>query len=151
MKSIKSFITFFLAGLFAITINSCKKYDEGGLISKTEENLKQTWILQKYLRNGADETSLLFIKDYEETYSGSDTYSRTYIDYDNKNVSENGTWKFDKEQKELNISGVSSMEITENTGSVSSSYYSIIKLNKSEFWYFYTNGSDRHEFHMTIK
>ena len=151
MKTIKLLPTLILAGLFAMTINSCKKYDEGGLISKTEKNLKQTWTLQKYLRNGTDETSLLYIKNYEETYSGSDSYSRTYIDKDNNNVSENGTWKFDKEQKKLNISGVSSMEITDKTGTVSSSYYNILKLDKSEFWYYYTNGSDRHEFHLAKK
>lgn len=151
MKTIKSFTTLVLAGLFAMTINSCKKYDEGGPISKTEKNLKQTWTLQKYLRNGADETSIVYIKNYEETYSGSDSYSRTYIDKDNKNVSESGTWKFDKEQKKLNISGVSSLEITDKTGTVSSSYYNILKLEKSEFWYYYTNGGDRHEFHLTKK
>lgn len=151
MKTIKSLTTFILAGLFAMTINGCKKYDEGGAISKTEKNLKQTWTLQKYLRNGTDETSLLYIKNYEETYSGSDSYSRTYTDKDNDNVSENGTWTFDKGQKKLNISGVGSMEITDETGTVSSSYYNILKLDKSEFWYYYTNGGDKHEFRLTKK
>lgn len=151
MKTIKSLTTLFLAGLFALTINSCKKYDDGGLIKKTEENLKKTWTLQKYLRNGADETSFLYIKNYEETYTGSDSYSRTYIDKDNKNVSENGTWKFDKGQKKLNISGVASIELTDKTGTVSSSYYNILKLDKNEFWYYYTNGGYRHEFHLTKK
>lgn len=151
MKTIKSLTTLILAGLIAITIYSCKKYDEGGLISKTENNLKQTWTLQKYLRNGTDETSLIYIKNYEEKYSGSDNYSRTYIDKDNKNVSENGTWKFDKGQKKLYISGVSSIEITDKTGTVSSSYYNILKLDKTEYWYYYTNGSDRHEFRLIKK
>lgn len=148
MKSITSLV---LAGLLAITLNSCKKYDEGGLVSRTEKNLEQTWTLQKYLCNGVDETSLLYIKNYEETYSGSDSYSRTYIDKDNENVSENGTWKFAKGQKKLNISGVSSIEITAKTGTLSSSYFNILKLDKSEFWYYYTNGGDRHEFHLTKK
>lgn len=151
MKTIKPLRTIFLAGLFALTINSCKKYDEGGLISKTEKNLEQTWALQKYLRNGTDETSLLYIKNYEEIYSGSDSYSRTYINKDNITVSENGTWKFDKEQKKINISGVGSMEITDKTGTVSSSYYNILKLDKNEFWYYFTNGGSRHEFHLAKK
>jgi len=151
MKTIKLLTTLVLAGLLVVTFSSCKKYDEGGLVSKTEKNLKETWTLQKYLRNGTDETSLLLIKNYEETYSGSDSYSRTYIDKDNNNKSENGTWKFDKEQKKLNISGVGSIEITDITGTVSSSYYNILKLDKSEFWYYYTNGGDRHEFHLSKK
>ncbi len=151
MKTIKSLTTLVLAGLFAITINSCKKYDEGGLISKTEKNLKQTWTLQKYLRNETDETSLLYIKNYEETYSGSDSYSRTYIDKKGDTKSENGTWKFDKEQKKLLISGVSSIDITDKTGTVSSSYYNILKLDKDEYWYYFENGGDRHEFRLTKK
>ncbi len=151
MKTLKPITTLVLSLLFVLTINRCKKYDEGGLISKTEKNLKQTWVLQKYLRNGADETSLLYINNYEETYSGTDSYSRTYLNKSNKNVSENGTWKFDKGQKRLAISGVSSMEITDKTGTVSSSYYHILKLDNSEFWYYYINGSDRHEFRLTKK
>lgn len=151
MKTIKSLTTLVLATLFAITINSCKKYNEGGLIGQTEKNLKQSWTLQKYLRNGTDETSVLYIKNYEETYSDGDSYSRTYIDKDNETASENGTWKFDRGQEKLNISGVASMEITDEAGTVSSSYYNILKLDKNEFWYYYTNGSDRHEFHLVRK
>jgi len=147
MKTIKLLTTFVLAGLFALTFSSCKKDDECGSIS----NLKQTWVLQKYLRNGVNETSLLYIKNYEETYSGSDSYSRTYIDKDNNTKSENGTWKCDKDQNKLNISGVGSIEITDIAGTVSSSYYNILKLDESEFWYYFTNGSDRHEFHLTKK
>jgi hypothetical protein len=146
MKTTKFLMTLILTGLFAITINSCKKYDEGGLISKTEENLKTSWKLEKYLRNATEETSLLYIKNYQETYSGSDSYSRTYIDKKGDTKSENGTWKFDKEQKKIHISGVSSIDITDKTGTVSSSYYNIIKLDKDEYWYYFENGGDRHEF-----
>ena len=149
MKTKKIIGLLLTIGLF--TTISCKKYDEGGLISKTEENLKTSWKLQKYLRNGTDETSLLYIKNYEETYSGNDSYSRTYIDKNNRTVSENGTWKFDKGQKKLNISGVSSIEITSRSGTISSSYYNILKLEKDEFWYYYTNGGDRHDFQLVKK
>ena len=148
----KKIIGLFLAfGLITAMISGCKKYEEGGLISKTEKNVKKGWKLEKYLRNATDETSLLYIKNYEETYSDNDSYSRTYIDKDNKTVSETGTWKFDKGQKKLNISGVSSIEITDKTGTVSSSYFNILKLDADEFWYYYTNGSDKHEFHLIKK
>lgn len=151
MKKTKSLMTIVLAGLLAISINSCTKFDEGGLISSTEKNLQKGWTLSKYLRNGSDETSLLLIKNYQENYADNGSYSRSYLDRKGDAKSETGTWKFDKDQKKLNISGVSSVEITVKAGTVSSSYYNIVKLDNSEFWYYFTNGADKHEFRLIKK
>lgn len=151
MKTIKIIGFVLTLGLVTFLLNGCKKYEEGGLVSKTEKNLTKTWKLQQYLRNGNDETSLLIISNYEETYVDNGVYSRTYIDSDNENESEVGTWAFVKDQKKLNISGVSSIDLTNQTGTVSSSHYNILKLDDSEFWYSYTNGGDIHEFHMVKK
>jgi hypothetical protein len=151
MKKTKSLLTIVLAGLIAISINSCSKFDEGGLISATEKNLQTGWALSKYLRNGVDETSLLLIKNYEESYADNGSYSRSYVDKKGQSKSETGTWKFDKGLKKLNISNVSSVEITLKAGTVSSSYYNIVKLDNSEFWYYFTNGADKHEFHLLKK
>lgn len=142
------------AGLIVVSVllmTSCKKYDEGGFVGKTEKNLVKSWKLEKYLRNSTDETSLLLISGYEETYSDNGSILRTYIDVDATTKTETGTWKFDKDQKKLNISGLSSVEITDATGTVTSSYYNVLKLDKDEFWYYYTNGSDKHEFHLIKK
>jgi len=144
-------MTIVLAGLLAISINSCTKFDEGGLISATEKNLQTGWALSKYLRNGTDETSLLLIKNYEESYADNGSYARSYVDKKGQSKSETGTWKFDKGQKKLNISNVSSVEITAKAGTVSSSYYNIVKLDNSEFWYYFTNGADKHEFRLLKK
>lgn len=151
MKSKKISGFLLIIGFMAAITCGCKKYDEGGLIRKTEKNLKTSWKLEKYLRNSTDETVLLLISNYEETYSDDEKYSRYYIDKDGNSKSETGTWKFDKEQKKLNISGVGSIEITDITGTVSSSYFNILKLETNEFWYYYTNGSDKHEFHLVKK
>ncbi len=151
MKTTKFLILIVLAGLFAISLNSCKKYDEGGLVRKTEKNLKKSWTISKYLRNTSDETSILLIKNYQETYADNGSYSRSYLDKKGDQKSETGTWEFEKDQKKLTISGVGSIEITEQTGTVSSSYYNILKLDADEFWYYYTNGGDRHEFHLIKK
>lgn len=154
MKKLKLLLTFILAGLVAITMNSCKKYESGGLVSKTEKRLtEQTWKLTKYLRNGNDETTTLFITNYEETYSGENggSYARSYVDENLDINSEIGSWTFDKDMERLIISGVSSLDINDLTGSVSSSYYNILKLDKNEFWYYFDNGGDRHEFRMIKK
>jgi hypothetical protein len=124
-------------------LSGCSKSND---LIDVEQNLKKTWKLQKYYRNGADETTLLLIKNYEETYAGSNTYSRSYLDKNNNPVSENGTWNYESSQKRLNISSVSSIELTVATGTVSSAYHTIIRLGKDEFWYYFINGSDRHEF-----
>jgi hypothetical protein len=142
------------AGLVVMSVllmTSCKKYDEGGFVRKTEKNLVKIWKLEKYIRNSTDETSLLFITGYEETYSDNGSIYRTYIEADGSIKSETGTWKFDKDQKKLYISGLGSVEITAATGTVSSSYYNVLKLDKDEFWYYYTNGSEKHEFHLIKK
>ncbi len=138
--------------LVCFIMSSCKKYDEGGFVYNTEKNLKTSWTLQKYLRNSVDETSYLKIKNYEETYADAESYIRSYIDEDGNKFAGVGKWSFDKQSKELKISGVSSLKInTPSTSTVSSSYYKIIKLNDSEFWYYYENGGDTHEFHLVRK
>jgi hypothetical protein len=140
-----------LVALSILLMTSCKKYDEGGSVNRTEKNLVKSWKLEKYLRNSVDETSLLIITGYEETYSDNGNLSRTFTEEDGTLRSETGTWKFDKDLKKLNVSGLGSVEITAVTGTVSSSYYNILKLDKDEFWYYYTNGSDKHEFHLIKK
>lgn len=154
MKATKFLITCILTGLFAITVNSCKKYDEGGFVSKTEKRLTaHTWKLSKYLRNGIDETTILYIKNYEETYAGvgGGSFSRSYFDDNDDFKSETGTWSFEEGEKKLIISGVGSVEITNETGTVSSSYFNILKLDKDEFWYYFDNGGDKHEFRLIKK
>jgi exopolysaccharide biosynthesis protein len=145
-------ISIFLLFFVCFTMSSCKKYDEGGFVYKTEKNLKTSWTLEKYLRNSVDETSDLKIKNYEETYADAESYIRSYINKDGEKISEEGKWSFDKEAKEINISGVSSLKIeTPETSTVSSSYYKILKLDDNELWYYFENGGDTHEFHLIKK
>ena len=61
-----------------LSITGCEKYEAGGLISKTEQNLVKTWKLQQYLRNNTDETSSILISNYEETYQSNNSYPRSY-------------------------------------------------------------------------
>ena len=69
----------------------------------------------------------------------------------NQAQSQTGTWKYDKEKNRINVSGVSSVKLTRTTGSVSSSYYEIQKLDDQALWYAFVNGSDRHEFRFVKK
>lgn len=53
-----------------------------------------------------------------------------------------------RQKKSKVISGVSSIEITEAAGTVSSAHYNVLKLNEDEFWYSFTNGGATHEFRL---
>lgn len=150
MKTAKlaQFVLLAVVALFTI---SCTKFEDGGLISKTEKNIKKGWSLQKYLYNGVDETALVEFRDYTEHYSDNAKYDRSYTKQDGSKVAESGTWAFEKDQKRIMVSGVGSIRVSDKIGTVSSSYYNITKLTDSELWYTYTNGGDEHEFHLVKK
>ncbi|MBL4655086.1 MAG: hypothetical protein JKY33_04615 [Bacteroidia bacterium] len=130
---------------------SCKKYEDGGSIGKADKNVKSSWKLDSYYRNGIDETSQLLISGYTEEYKDGGVYTRSYTDEDGDPFSESGSWELDEEDSELNIKQVSSLELTENNSTVSSDYYTILKLKKDELWYQYDNGGDTHEFRLTAQ
>ncbi len=144
-KALKGMLIIVIATVF---ITGCKKYDEGGLISKAEKRLTaSTWKLDKYLRNGNDETSQLRISSFTEKFSESETLTRSYTDKDGDAFSETGTWSFDNDKQQIKLTGVGSIELTDETSTVSTSDYNIVKLIEDELWYSYENGGDSHEFH----
>jgi hypothetical protein len=152
MKYLKTLSLYTLmAAIVAIGISSCKKYPEGGYVNRTEKNLKKTWKLDKYLVDGVDQTVALIISNYEETYASNNDHFRSYIDKKGQLKSENGKWEFGKDDKQLKLSGLSSIDIIASQNSISSSYYNIIKLDSDEFWYRFENGSNTHEFRLVKK
>lgn len=131
---------------------SCKKFDQGGLVSKTSKNLEdKTWKLDKYYRDGVDETNMLLISNFEETFNNDGSLMRSYTDNDGEQVSETGKWTSQKDDKLLKISDVGSIDLLDEISTVSSSEYNILKLKKDEFWYTYDNGGSTHEFRMVKK
>ena len=114
--------------LLLVSLTNCSK-EKVELVRTPEDIVATGWRLTQYLRNGVDETSQLVVKNYEESYAKPEAYSRSYIDENNQVQSQTGTWKYDKEKNRINVSGVSSVKMTQTTGSVSSSYYEIQKLD----------------------
>lgn len=150
MKTMKKTVNgFLILGLSAIVLFGCEKYDEGGLVGKAEKRLTaHKWKLDTYLRNGNDETSQLLISNFTETFSEGESLTRSYTDTDGDAFSETGSWSFDNDKQQIKLSGVSSIELTDETSTVSTSDYNILKLKKDELWYYYENGGDEHEFHL---
>ena len=148
MRKYKYIVVAFLLGT---AMQSCEKFADGGLVTKAEKRIANDWNLASYLRNGTDETSLIFISNYVEKYGDDGSYLRSYTENDGDIVSETGTYAFDADKINMDISGVSSISgFSEANSSVSSSTYTILRLTKDELWYSYSNGGDTHEFRMSL-
>jgi hypothetical protein len=136
---------FLLASLFLLSLAGCKK-DELG---EAQKNIKKLWKLDKYLINSVDKTSSMIITNYTESYTDNMKYDRSYDNPNGQKITQNGSYEFETSSR-LKISGVGSIEFT-NNGTASSSYYNILRLTDTELWYNYTNGSSVHEFRLSRK
>jgi hypothetical protein len=85
--------------------------------------------------NGADLTSL--VTDYSETFTTDKTYS-----YQWGIIGGTGSWAFKNDNNEIQITGVNNL--------ASKTLY-ILKLEETQFWYYYMDGNDKKEFHLIDK
>jgi len=129
-------------------MGSCKKYDQGGLMGKAEKRVKQQWKLESYYLDGNDATSSLLISTLVEEYKEDGSYVRSYIDKDGNPFTETGQWSLDADKDKISIMSVSSLELSAEHSTISTSSYDILRLKKKEFWYSYSNGGATHEFRM---
>lgn len=141
----KNYAVLLVIMIGSLGIISCKKYEEGGVIAKAEKNIVGTWKFESYFRNGNNETNLMVISNYQETYSEGGKLSRTYTDSDQESDNDTGSWELTSDGAEVKIQGVGSIDVTEEVSSISSPIYTILKLTKDEFWCTFTNGGDTHQ------
>jgi len=113
---------------------SCKKYDEGPGMSlrSREERVANTWKVENYKINSDDYTSL--VSNYTETFSKTGTYSYVW-----GSLSGSGTWSFQSDDEQIKLYG---------NDDQSSRTLFILKLEEKTFWYYYMDGTDRHELHL---
>jgi hypothetical protein len=119
------------------TIQSCKKYPEGPVVSlkSRTERVANTWKVENVKRNGTDVTSLY--GGYSETFTKNGDYSYIWGMFGGT-----GTWSFQKGDSEIKLTGTSQQE---------SHTLVILKLQEKEFWYSYVDGDDKFEFHLVQK
>ncbi len=125
--------------LICASFTGCKKYEDGpafSLRSKTAR-VANTWEIESYTINGADNTSTLKNINYTETYDKDGNYS-----YNSSAVTGSGKWEFQSDKEQIKRSGVSGQ---------STETLFILRLKENEFWYYYLDGNDRHEFHLEEK
>jgi hypothetical protein len=135
-----------LSVLTVLSFSSCTK--ESSLV-QNQKYIKKLWKLDKYLINAVDKTAELIATNYEESYQDDGKYDRSFDNRNGVKVTQNGAFEFENATR-LKISGVGSVEMT-NNGTVSSSYYNIIKLSDTELWYSFVNGNATHEFRLSRK
>lgn len=116
MKTIKSLTTLVLLALLTITINSCKKYDEGGRLGAADRKIVNTWKVDYAidLGDGSNTTADFYGEVWEFTKDDD------YI----KNGSLKGTYTFSEDKLTLII--------IKTDGSSDS--YKVLKLKSDEMW-----------------
>jgi len=116
---------------------SCSQYpDNNGitLVSKTDR-VAASWKVDNYKENGVDYTTL--VTEYTETFTKEGAYS-----YQWGILGGTGTWEFQNNDAEIKITGISNQ---------TSRTLFILKLEETEFWYYYMDGTDKKEFHFIKK
>ena len=133
MKTRKIIILLVLAVLFSINFISCKKYEDGPTISlrSKTQRLVNSWQLEKYYLNGVESTSSLLISGYREEYTKGGSYNRSYVDKDGDFFSEIGDWDFDDKKDNIEIKGVSSIELSSQNSTVTNTRNTILKLKEN--------------------
>lgn len=123
-----------LCALVIPTIQSCKKYEDGPMVSlrSRSERVANTWKVENYKINGNDFTSL--VSSYTETFTKKGAYSYSWGILDGS-----GTWSFQNKDKEIKLTG---------SDGQSSRTLVILKLEEKAFWYYFMDGSDKNELHL---
>ena len=131
------FTLFFIAGLMLFGIQSCSKYDDNDNISiKTRtERVANVWEVENYKLNDVDLNSLF--SGYTETFTKELAYS-----YQWGIIGGTGTWEFQNNDEEIRITGIDNQTSTTLV---------ILKLEETQFWYYYMDGDNKKEFHMNGK
>jgi len=123
-----------MASILLFGFQSCSQYpDNDGitLVSKTER-VSGLWKVENYKENDVDYTSL--VSGYTETFTKDGAFS-----YQWGVLGGNGTWVFQNKDAEIQITGINNQN---------SKTLFIQKLEKTQFWYYYFDASDKKEFHM---
>lgn len=131
-------IAFIPVIVLLLFLSSCGKYEEGpGFTVRTKTHrVVNSWVIEHWFINGGEVNPLVPF-DYTETYEKDGAYS-----YTSSAASGSGTWEFQSDKAEIKRSGVSGQ---------STETLVILRLKEKEFWYYYMDGNDKHEFHLKQK
>ncbi|MDX9932549.1 MAG: hypothetical protein RB294_08190 [Bacteroidales bacterium] len=134
MKNKTNITLIIIATLILTGLTSCEKYPDNPMISliSRAERVANTWVVDNYKVDGSDVTSL--VTGYSETFTKDGGYS-----YDWSALEGTGTWAFQNDDEEILLTGIDNQQTRT---------LFILKLEEKQFWYYYMDGSVKHEFHM---
>jgi hypothetical protein len=134
----KKIITLVVLATFVLFgISSCKKYEEGPLISLRTKTARvaNNWKLEKAVQDEVDITANY--PALEQTFEKDGGYTALF-----NGITINGTWKFDSNKENLLI---------KEDGSNDESKFKIIRLKEKELWLDQTVGSQTIRFYWVPK
>ena len=133
----------FALTLFTLAFSSCKKYDDGPLISfkSKKERIANTWKVGKAIRNGNDVTDDYSVYTLTTTADGDAKLVATYVtSFGTFSGNTNGTWIFES-KKELIKFDYENNDFDQ--------VYKILRLTEDELWMREIGGED--ELHLVPK
>lgn len=123
--------------LFAILFVSCRRYEDGPAISllPIKARLSNTWKVEKYLRNGVDETNNfnLLYPDYTISIDNTEVYEIHYSNAPYPYLFP-GTWKFTDSRKRF-------IRMTPEDSTADPFTYEILRLKNKALWITYQDAS----------
>lgn len=124
-----------------LTLNSCKKYDEGPYLSfkSREDRISNTWGIEKIYKND-EEIAVTQEEGWKWTFSKNGTISRRFYFMGILYIA-NGTWSLESADEEIHINLTSPL-YNEN------SVWIITKLMEEQLWVKYADNGDNYELHL---
>ena len=134
MKNIRNlFVLIFSIILLFVGVQSCSQYPETNTLKlvSNSDRVSKAWKVDNYKINGVDCTSQVFSS--VEAYTKDGVYSSQGLTFGGT-----GTWAFQNNNTEIQITG---------TSNLTSRTLFILRLEDTQFWYYYMSGTDKKEFH----
>lgn len=93
----KKLVAFLAAIVLMVSVNSCKKYEDGPLLSLRSKTARivNEWVIDKVMTNGVDVTA-----NYPDDYLLTINDDLTYTMLGNA-VTQEGTWAFDEKKESI--------------------------------------------------
>ena len=124
-----------------LVATSCKKYPDGPLfsLSSKKARLCRTWRVEKYIKNGKDETNNTLPLWTDHTVSFSKDGTLQYFNHPKyQNIA--GSWSFDSDKKNISI-----------TLPLLNEYNVVDRLTSSELWLSKNDGTNVVETHFVAE
>ena len=139
----KKIVTILVLGMVIglAIFSSCGKYDEGPSLSlrSKKSRVVNTWVIEKYLVNGNDATTIMLAVYGEHSliFKSDDSYEFSTVP-----GRKTGTWSFDSKKEKL--------EFQESATNVKYNQ-KIMRLTANEMWLLDDDGTDKIEVHYKTK